>query len=67
MSFKFSFHALKIKDTFQDVVGGENLNIRTKVCLLYLTIFSILIQCDRFWKTLKVSISHRWEERYPRP
>jgi hypothetical protein len=39
MSCKFSFHALKIKDTFQDVVGGENLNITTKVCLLYLMIF----------------------------
>jgi DNA mismatch repair protein MSH5 len=28
---KFSFHALKIKDAFQDVVGGENLTIKSKV------------------------------------
>ncbi|KAJ5058840.1 muts domain V-domain-containing protein [Bipolaris maydis] len=27
----FAFHALKIKDTLQDVIGGENLVIRNKV------------------------------------
>ncbi|KAL6169067.1 hypothetical protein ACJQWK_05427 [Exserohilum turcicum] len=27
----FAFHALKIKDTLQDVLGGENLTIRNKV------------------------------------
>lgn len=31
MSPQFAFHVLKIKDALQDVVGGDDLNIRTKV------------------------------------
>ena len=28
---QFAFHALKIKDALQDVIGGDHLNIRNKV------------------------------------
>lgn len=28
---QFAFHALKIKDALQDVIGGDQLSIRNKV------------------------------------
>lgn len=33
MIFQFAFHALKIKDAFAEVLGGDNLPIKTKVSL----------------------------------